>query len=228
MINYKLEAARACLPLIRKNQTIGLGAGSTMSHLADCIAADPDLSASLTLVSSSFKTRLYLLQKGFNVKLAPQISQLDFYFDGCDCFDHQLNALKSGGGIHTQEKILAVMAGEFILVGDESKLVAHLDHQYPLVLEILPDALPMVEKVIRKMYPETTFTLRMSSRSDGAAMTVNGNFLADLLFPLFPDLALLNTSVKMIPGVLDHSLFYQLATSAVVAGTAGVSIMKRV
>ncbi|WP_164849927.1 hypothetical protein [Mucilaginibacter limnophilus] len=33
--------------------------------------------------------------------------------------DYELNALKSGGEVHTAEEILASMAGRFMLMGDE-------------------------------------------------------------------------------------------------------------
>ena len=65
---------------------------------------------------------------------------IDIYFDGCDQLDSELNALKIGGGIHTQEKLLASMANEFILIGDESKLVQNFDNRFPVVIELLPQA----------------------------------------------------------------------------------------
>ncbi|HEV2831425.1 MAG TPA: ribose-5-phosphate isomerase A [Hanamia sp.] len=46
-----------------------------------------------------------------------------FYFDGCDQLDSELNALKSEGGNSYAGKLLTSMANEFILIGDESKLV---------------------------------------------------------------------------------------------------------
>jgi ribose 5-phosphate isomerase A len=38
------------------------------------------------------------------------INELDIYLEGCDQLDRDLNALKSGGGIYTREKLLASMA----------------------------------------------------------------------------------------------------------------------
>lgn len=221
MANFKLDAAVACLNLITPNQIIGLGAGTTMAYLANLIAAEPDLASQLTFVSSSFKTRQYLLQKGLPVKMAAQINRLDIYFDGCDCFDPELNALKSGGGIHTSEKILASMADDFILTGDDTKFVQTLDTAYPLVIELLPEALLIVEKTIKAWYPDTGFELRMAKQKDGAVITENGNLLADLRFPAFSVLDELNSHIKMIPGIVEHSLFYRMATKAVVAGEQG-------
>jgi ribose 5-phosphate isomerase A len=225
MANYKMEAAKACMDFIRPNHIIGLGAGATMAYLAGFIAESPALAETITLVSSSFKTRAYLQQRELNVKMATQLSHIDVYFDGCDCFDAKLNALKSGGGIHTSEKILAAMADEFILVGDESKLIPQWDNTYPLVIEILPEALLFIEKTVKIKYPDVTFDLRLSKQKDGAVITENGNYLADLTFPAFSAPELLDRDIKQLPGIVGHSLFYGMATKAIIAGEHGVRVI---
>ncbi|RAJ35485.1 ribose-5-phosphate isomerase [Pedobacter cryoconitis] len=227
MIDYKLEAAKASLDFIKEGQTIGLGAGSTIVHLVNVISAQQEFAASLKFVSSSFKTRAYLLEKGLNVLYSSALSKLDIYFDGCDQFDSALNALKSGGGIHTSEKILASMASTFILIGDEGKMVTKLDHTYPLVIEILQEALPVVLKHIHSVYPESVVKLRMSSQKDGALISDHGNLLADIHFTELPELSALNVAIKMIPGVVDHSLFYGMAAKAVIAGSGGTRVISK-
>jgi len=225
MIDYKLEAAKASLNLIKTGQIIGLGAGSTIVHLVNLISGKEELAASLTFVSSSFKTRAYLIEKGLKVLFSSTIAKLDMYFDGCDQFDSGLNALKSGGGIHTSEKVMASMANEFILMGDESKMVTKLDHTYPLVIEILQEALPVVLSRIKSAYPAASVQLRMSTQKDGALISDNGNLLADIHFTELPELNELNIAVKMIPGIVDHSLFYGMASKAVVAGENGIRVV---
>lgn len=225
MSDYKMQAAKASLKLIKAGQTIGLGAGTTISHLVDLISQDALLAASLTFVSSSFKTRAYLAEKNLNVRVSSLTANLDSYFDGCDQFDRELNALKSGGGIHTNEKILASMATEFILIGDEGKMVPVLNHKYPLVIEVLPEALPAVLRKIKLTYPEAEVILRMSNQKDGAVISDNGNLLADIHFSELPELKELNVFIKMVPGVVEHSLFYRMAAMAVIAGENGIRVI---
>ncbi|NCD68437.1 ribose 5-phosphate isomerase A [Mucilaginibacter agri] len=225
MANYKQDAAKACLQFLKPLQVIGLGAGATIAYLVDFIAGDVELANSITFVSSSFQTRLNLEQKGLKVKMASQLYAIDIYFDGCDQFDAELNALKSGGGIHTSEKILASTAKEFILIGDESKFVPDLDHTYPVVIEILPEALNIVTVKIEDDFPLATVNLRSGKEKDGAVISDNGNLLANVKFDELPDIAELNTYFKMMPGIVDHSLFYQMATKAVVAGEHGVRVI---
>lgn len=227
MIDYKMEAAKASLDFIKEGQTIGLGAGSTIVHLVNLISEQEELAASLRFVSSSFKTRAYLLEKGLNVIYSSALSKLDIYFDGCDQFDPDLNALKSGGGIHTTEKILASMASVFILIGDEGKMVTKLDHTYPLVVEILQEALPAVLNHIHSVYPASVVKLRMSNQKDGAVISDHGNLLADIYFTELPELSALNIAVKMIPGIVEHSLFYGMAAKAVIAGLNGIRVISR-
>jgi ribose 5-phosphate isomerase A len=226
MNDFKLEAAKASLAFIKSGQIIGLGAGTTIFHLIDTIVQNSTLAASLTFVSSSFKTTNYLNERQLRIATTALIDSVDIYLDGCDQFDKELNALKSGGGIHTREKILASMAKEFILMGDESKSMASLDHTYPLVIEILPEALSIVKSRLFNNYPDASFNLRLSTQKDGAVITENGNLLADLYFTKLPDLAELNVSIKMIPGVVEHSLFYKMATKAVIAGITGIKILE--
>lgn len=225
MTDYKLEAAKAAFKFIKAGQTIGLGAGTTVFHLVDMISRDQDLVRSVVLVSSSFKTNAYLLQQGLNIKSSSMVKHLDIYFDGCDQFDQELTALKSGGGIHTSEKILASMAGEFILMGDEAKFTSQLDITYPLVVEILPQALQIVLDRLESVCPGAAIKLRMSNQKDGAVISENGNLLADIQFSSLPQWQQLNVQVKMIPGIVEHSLFYRLATKAVIAGENGVRVI---
>jgi len=226
MQDFKKEAAKAALPFIKKGGTIGFGAGATIAHLVGFIKEDRELASSITGVTSSFTTRLLLERSGFVVKEMGASAHIDVYFDGCDQFDRHLNALKSGGGIHTREKILASMADEFIIVGDESKSVDQLDGKYPLVIEVIPDALAFVLSRLSGIFPDSSAVIRMSDKMDGAAITANGNFLIDCRLAPFPDPARVNAQVIGIPGVLEHSLFFGIARKAIVAGAGGTKVLE--
>jgi ribose 5-phosphate isomerase A len=228
MADYKMEAAKAAIELIKPGQNIGLGGGTTVANLAGLLALENSLAASLTLVSSSFKTMALMTEQGLNVRSIALTKSLDIYFDGCDQFDIELNALKSGGGIHTSEKILASMAVEFILIGDTAKFVNQLDTTYPLVIEVLPAALPLVMRQLSGYFPDARITIRMSDKKDGAVISDNGNLLLDVYFTPMPALHTLNGLVKMIPGVVEHSLFYRLAVKAIIAGPEGIQIISPV
>lgn len=226
MTDYKMEAAKAAVTFIKPEQTIGLGAGTTMANLLSLLAADDGLSSTLTFVSSSFKTTELIRAYGFKLQSKAYTDRIDIYFDGCDQMDAELNALKSGGGIHTSEKILAARATEFILAGDSGKLVDSLDATYPLVVEVLPDALLLLKQRLQNIFPAASINVRMAGKKDGAVITENGNLLMDVYFNELMPPGELNVLVKMIPGVVEHSLFYRMASKAIIAGPEGIRIMR--
>jgi ribose 5-phosphate isomerase A len=227
MQDFKKEAAKEALKLIQPGTTVGFGAGSTIRHLIDYIKEDIALSGSITTVTSSFSTRQWLQQQGLAVREIGWTARVDLYFDGCDQFDRRLNALKSGGGVHTTEKILAAMADTFILVGDAAKRVERLDSSYPLVVEVVPEALAYVTGRLQKIFRLVRCELRMSDKKDGAVITERGNFLIDSWFSVFPEPAVLNERLAGIPGILEHSLFYDMAQKAVIAGASGIEICSK-
>ena len=226
MSDLKQQAALAAAKLVKENNVIGFGAGSTIAHLVNGIKGDPGIAGSITTVTASFNTRQLLLQSGFVVKEMGDVEEIDLYFDGCDQFDSRLNALKSGGGIHTREKILASMAHEFVLIGDASKKVEKLDGKYPLVVEVIPDALAFVIHQLKQLLHPSECRIRLSDKKDGAVITENGNFLLDCRWSVFPEPEMVNEKVIRIPGVLEHSLFFNIAGVAIVAGSEGVKIIR--
>ena len=139
--------------------------------------------------------------------------------------DSDLNALKSGGGIHTKEKIIASMAEDYILLVDESKVVDKLDFKYPVVLEIFKESKSYVENAIKKL--NGVPTLRSSGAKDGFTISDNGLLLMDVKFENVNDIEMLNRKLNEIVGVVDTSLFYNIATKAIVVSEKGVRIIKK-
>ncbi len=226
-MDLKKAAAEKAVSFIKTNTVIGLGAGATMAHLAGLLNHAINQGLKIKVLTSSYSTRQLLEGFGIHVVAASAVSTIDIYFDGCDQVDKNLNALKSGGGIHTQEKILASMAKEFMIVGDEGKYVNSFDTTYPLVIEILPQAIRYILSVVEKHYPGVVISLRISDKRDGAVFTDNGNYLLDVFFKAWPELSALNTTVKLITGVVDTSLFYNIASSFIMGHKEGVQVINK-
>ena len=216
-MNKKLEIARAAVACIKDNDMVGLGASGCMSYIADFLVEEISNGMQVKLVTSSFVTRQLLLQKGLVVQSIADVEKLDIYIDGCDQFDRQLNALKSGGGIHTREKLLASMAQLFILIGEDTKYTESLDDRFPLVIELLPEAWRYVPRKIQTSFPGVKTAFRENDKKEGMVITDHGNYLLDVWFPEWPDLQQTNTTLKNITGVVETSLFINLAHKAIIA-----------
>lgn len=225
-MDLKKEAAAKAITLIRNNSTVGLGAGSTIAHVVDFLKKEVENGLQVKFVTSSFSTRQLLLKNEFDVFPIASFNKIDIYFDGCDQLDKELNALKSGGGIHTHEKLLASMARQFVLIGDETKLVDNFNTRIPLVIELLPEALKFAPDKIQSLFSGVEITCRISDKKDGAVITDNGNYLLDLWFQHWPDLATINPFLKTITGIVETSLFYNLAHKAIIAGEEGVKVLE--
>jgi len=226
-MNFKQDAAAKAITFIKDNFIVGLGAGSTIAYIVDYLKTKINEGLSIQLVSSSYTTKQLLVRENLAVLPMEFCKQIDIYFDGCDQFDQQLNALKSGGGIHTQEKLLASMAKQFILVGDDSKLVETFDTKYPLVIEMLPQSATFVPYKIQTLFPGVKIQMRMSDKKDGAVITENGNYLLDVYFEQWPALYSINQTSKNIAGVVETSLFYGMAHKAIIAGENGVTVLDK-
>jgi ribose 5-phosphate isomerase A len=226
-MDLKKEAAQKAISFIKDKSTVGLGAGSTIAYMVEFLAEEVYKGLEVKVLTSSFKTRQLLMQTGFFVNNIPDFAEIDFYFDGCDQMDKDLNALKSGGGIHTREKLLACMAKQFILVGDETKYSEHFDNKFPLVVEFLPEALNYVPVYIQKLFKDVRIEIRMSNKKDGVVITENGNYLLDVWFSRWPDLNLLNSMIKGMTGVVETSLFFNLAHKAIIAEKDGAKTLEK-
>jgi ribose 5-phosphate isomerase A len=211
----KKKCALYASKLVKDGMVVGLGGGSTISYLIDYVK-DKDIK----VVSPSSKTVLLAQKMGLTVLNTQYVDHVDIAFDGCDEVDSHLNALKSGGGIHTQEKIIASMADEYIVLVDESKFHETLAFKVPVVVEVLPKAYSVVKKKLEKL--NGNVELRTASNKDGFLMSDEGNILLDVYFDGVQDIRLLNQTLLMMPGVVDTSLFVDILTGMILVNDKGV------
>nr|WP_141189927.1 ribose 5-phosphate isomerase A [Terrilactibacillus laevilacticus] len=218
----KQECAQAASKLIRDHSIIGLGGGSTITYLIQYIKQQ---NLHVNIVTPSFTTKSLCLRNGLNVLHTSFIDHIDIAFDGCDEVDKDFNALKSGGGIHTKEKLIANMANEYILLVDESKFVSALTFKQPIVLEVLEDALEYVSKTIIELGGEPNY--RKSAVKDGVTISDNGHLLIDATFDHVEDIPKLEDQLNSISGVIDTSLFTKVITKVIVAKEDGIEVYSK-
>lgn len=195
----KKRCAKEALKFVPEHGIIGLGGGSTIAYLAEYVRAERP---GVSVVTPSKDTKKHCEKLGITVLLTEEVSEVKIAFDGCDQVDYQLNAYKSAGGIHTKEKIIGKMAKEYMLLVDESKVVSKLFYDFPVVLEIVPEAKGYLASKLSKM--NMTYQMRTPE-----LMEV---FIEDSKM----DMGEIDNILKSFTGVVETSLFYQVATKALV------------
>ncbi|AWK49790.1 ribose 5-phosphate isomerase A [Clostridium beijerinckii] len=221
--DLKKSCAKEAIKYIKDGMVIGLGGGRSIAYLIEHIKEDKNLN--VKVVTPSTKTRLLCIENGLEVLHTCAVDKVNVAFDGCDQVDENLNALKSGGGIHTKEKLIANMAEEYILLVDEAKVEKTLTFKAPVVLEILEDSLKYVERKVLELGGKSV--IRISDIKDGFTISDNGNLLMNVAFNDVKDIYKLNNSLINICGVIETSLFTDVITKAIVASEKGIRVISK-
>jgi ribose 5-phosphate isomerase A len=224
--HFKRQAAEHALPYIHSGMTLGLGTGSTATHLLHVLAEalrDGRL-RDIVGVPTSDAIAALATQLGVPIATLDERPRPDLALDGADEIDPSLNLIKGLGGALLREKIVEASADRFIVLADETKLVAQLGTRTPLPVEVVAFGLPLARRRLAELGGAPTLR-RMAD--GGAFCTDEGNVILDCRFPGIADSAALNVAIKAIPGVVEHGLFVGMASIALVGGPAGVATMVR-
>jgi ribose 5-phosphate isomerase A len=149
-----------------------------------------------------------------------ELPELDLYIDGADEVGPHLALIKGGGGALLREKIVASAAKKFIVVVDSSKIVDHLG-KFPLPVEVVKMALPLVEPKLKALGLNPT--QRKAISGDGPYLTDENNYILDCACDRIADPVKTAASIRGIVGVVEHGLFLHMASLALVAGPDGVA-----
>jgi len=212
----KREAGRRAADYVLDGMRVGLGTGSTVYHT---IVALGERRADIVCAASSERSRALAQELGLSVVAPDEVRELDVAVDGADEVDSRLNLVKGGGGAHTREKIVAQMAARFIVVVDESKVVAQLG-AFGLPLEVLDFAPGVVAARVR--------ALGASSLSTRPGRSDNGNLLIDARFEAIADPAALAARLEAIPGIVEHGLFLGECVERVIVASGDGSVRELV
>ncbi len=221
--NEKIAVASKALEFIQDGMVVGLGSGSTSTHFIKLLGALVKRGLKIRGVASS--TTSAELAKSLSIPIIDfhVTTEIDVAVDGADEVSRGLALIKGGGGALLREKIVASAAQRFIVIADSSKLVEHLG-KFPLPVEVIPMAAPLVEKKLRALNVHPA----VRKLPNGAVYkTDEGNLILDcacgeILYP-----GDLGASIRSIIGVVEHGLFLNMAERVIVASGAEVSMITR-
>ncbi|MGP4845732.1 ribose-5-phosphate isomerase RpiA [Marinobacter sp. 1Y8] len=217
----KQAVAKAAIDTIRpqldSDSVIGVGTGSTANCFIDLLA---ELKTEFDgAVASSEATAERLKNHGIPVYDLNAVDGLEYYIDGADETNGQLELIKGGGAALTREKIVAAVARTFICIADESKRVDLLGN-FPLPVEVIPMARSHVGREIVKLGGDPVYR-------DGVK-TDNGNIIIDVYNLQIDNPIELERQLNNIVGVVTNGLFAQRPADILLLGTAnGVETIKR-
>lgn len=221
--DLKKACAKEAMKYIKDGMIIGLGGGRSIAYLIDYIKEDKNLK--VRVVTPSMKTKLLCIENGLEVVHTCSVDKVAVAFDGCDQVDEDFNALKSGGGIHTKEKLIASMSEDYILLVDEEKFEKKLTFKAPVVLEILEDSLKYVERKVVELGGRPF--VRTSDIKDGFTISDNGNLLMNVTFNEVKEIEELNKKLKNICGVIETSLFTNVITKVIISSENGIKVISK-
>jgi ribose 5-phosphate isomerase A len=209
----KEATAKAAMQLVRENDTLAVGSGSTVDIMIKALAEKFEGPHKPRIVAASRQSESLLKKYGFPLTPLEEIESFRIMLDGADEVAPDLSLIKGGGGAHLREKLLAKMSKQLVIMVDYSKLVKRLGEKTLLPLEVVPFALPYVGRELDKRGLEPTLRHVHEEERNTPFVTDNGNNIIDCRLSKEPDDPTeLDQSLKSIVGVVETGLFVGMAS----------------
>ena len=223
----KIAAARAALEHVGNGMKLGIGTGSTAEEFVRLLAEKVAAGLSVVGVPTSERTAKLCRDLGVPLSTLDDMPQLDLTIDGADEIGPELALIKGGGGALLREKIVAAASHRMIVIADSSKLVDELG-RFPLPIEVNRFGLRATVGAIRRAAGLQGLSGELSIRAgeNGEPFaTDGGHLIVDASFGRIQDTRALADALNRIPGVVEHGLFIDLASMAIVAGPRGLKTL---
>jgi ribose 5-phosphate isomerase A len=214
----KALVGKRAAAMVEDGMAVGLGTGTTATMFIRELGARVKAGLKIRCVASSDASHDLGLSLGMDVVSLEELPELDVYIDGADEVGPGLALIKGGGGALLREKIVASSAKRFIVVVDSSKVVKVLG-KFPLPVEVIKMALPLVSRKLTELGLHPTKRLH----KDGSDyLTDEGNFILDCACGAIPEPQKTAAAIRGVVGVVEHGLFLGMSNLALVAGDGGV------
>lgn len=225
MDEYKKQAAEHALQYVEDGMVLGLGTGSTTAYFIGLLAARLQVGNIKRILAVPTSEATAERARELNLPLTRLAAHphLDLAVDGADEVDPDLNLIKGLGRALLREKIVEVHAKRFVVIVDESKIVAQLGQG------ALPVEVTTFEAEANVLWLKTLgCRAELWHEKDGSpVVTDNGNYLVRCWFEDgIADAYELARVLSDRPGILEHGLFLDMASKVIVAGAGGIRILE--
>jgi ribose 5-phosphate isomerase A len=211
-------AARAAVARIEEGMTIGLGSGRAVWRTIELIGERwPGERPPIRSAFASEVTRMRAVAVGIEAVELDGSVRLDLAIDGADEVDPQLALIKGGGAALLREKIVVTAAERFLVVAESRKRVKRLGETFKLPVEVVRFGWGDTRRRLLHLLPDAE--LRMAGADP--VLTDEAHYLLDCTLPGEGDLSALGDALKATVGVVEHGLFIDLATEALLGTPQG-------
>jgi ribose 5-phosphate isomerase A len=213
--------ARKSLDFVEDGMVVGMGTGSTATHFIKLLGERVRRGLKIRGIASSNTSKELAQSLSIPIIDFQQCSEIDVAIDGADEIGPGLALIKGGGGALLHEKIVASASRSFIIIADSSKVVTRLG-KFPLPVEVIPTASPLVARKLVEMGIRSTVR-RLNTGSE--FITDEGNLILDCQCGEIQNPDALAASIRNIVGVVEHGLFLNMAERALVSDGFGVTTL---
>jgi ribose 5-phosphate isomerase A len=225
----KRAASARALEFVRPGMRVGLGTGSTARHFVELLGEKVAAGLDIIAVPTSEATRAQAAKLGIALTTLDQTPQLDLTVDGADEVAPDLTLIKGGGGALLREKIVATASARMIVIADESKYVAVLG-RFPLPIEIVPFGAAATHRAVDAAIAAAGCAgpaVLRKGKDEQVFVTDSGHWILDAHLQRIPHPRELAARLCMVPGVMEHGLFINNASTVILAGPNGVRLIER-
>jgi ribose 5-phosphate isomerase A len=218
----KKKLGKYAADLVPPGTTIGMGTGSTVFWLIQELAIRVRNGFSLKIVPTSGQTKKLAAEAGIGSVELNEVDSLPLTIDGADEIDDHFQLIKGGGGALLLEKMVAAASKKLIIMADESKLVKQLG-RFPLPVEVITGGWKQVQK---KIAAAGCGRSELRKENNQAFVTDNGHYILDCHFEKIHDATGLNTTLHLIPGVVETGLFINMVNAVIIGRADGTIEVK--
>jgi ribose 5-phosphate isomerase A len=216
IMNDKELVATHTANQVKDGMLVGLGTGSTANYFIEALAKRrKEEGLQVTVAASSMVSTIKAQQLGLPLVAIEHLSRLDIYVDGADEVTPELTLLKGRGYDLVREKLMARAADQFLVLVDQSKMVARIGEKFPIPVEVMPFAWSLVKRRLEALGGQGD--LRQNAAKDGLAITSHGSLVLDMTFDKSIGSHELDVILNATPGVVEHGIFFQLTSVLMLA-----------
>jgi ribose 5-phosphate isomerase A len=210
----KQKVADEIAARVKDGDILGVGSGSTVYVALIAIAKRiKEEGLKVKAIPTSIEISLFCAKLGIPLTTLFE-TKPDWLFDGADEVDPDKSLIKGRGGAMFKEKLLISSSPKSYIIVDDSKLVKKLGTNFPVPIEVFPQALLHVEEELKKL-GSTELLLRPAKGKDGPIITENGNLILDARFK---DIGKsMECDIKSITGVIESGLFINYNVEIIMA-----------